>query len=78
MNRRGVLKGLGLVAMCAPAVIRTPGLLMPVRSITPYSMVATRSQGFVRFTPALELWVGDERRTALLMARPYNHSVFEQ
>lgn len=30
MNRRGFLGGL-LTALAAPAIIRTPGLLMPVR-----------------------------------------------
>lgn len=34
MNRRSLLLGLG-AALAAPAVIRTPGLLMPVRRIEP-------------------------------------------
>ena len=34
LSRRGFLAGLG-AALAAPAVIRTPGLLMPVRSIVP-------------------------------------------
>ena len=30
-SRRGFLKGLGLAIVAAPAIIKTPGLLMPVR-----------------------------------------------
>jgi hypothetical protein len=32
LTRRGLLAGLG-VALCAPAIIRTPGLLMPVKPL---------------------------------------------
>lgn len=32
MGRRGLLAGLG-AALCLPALIRTPGLLMPVRRL---------------------------------------------
>lgn len=35
MNRRGFLGGL-IAALSAPAIIRTPGLLMPVRKWLPY------------------------------------------
>lgn len=36
MNRRSFLLGLGSAALiAAPAVIRTPGLLMPVRALVP-------------------------------------------
>lgn len=31
MQRRNFLMGLGAALVCAPAVIRTPGLLMPIR-----------------------------------------------
>lgn len=31
LSRRGLLGGIGLVAVAAPAVIRTPGLLMRIR-----------------------------------------------
>jgi hypothetical protein len=31
LSRRGFLKGLGITAAVAPAIIRTPGLLMPIR-----------------------------------------------
>ena len=31
MNRRGFIKGIGLALIAAPAVIRTPGILMPIR-----------------------------------------------
>jgi hypothetical protein len=32
LSRRGLLGGLGLT-LAAPAIIRTPGLLMPVRTV---------------------------------------------
>lgn len=34
-SRRSFLCGLGAALIAAPAVIRTPGLLMPIRALTP-------------------------------------------
>jgi hypothetical protein len=59
MNRRGFLGG--LVALAAPAIIRTPGLLMPVRVI----VSAPRDYLLVPpelYEAAVRLWEGSKVR----------------
>jgi hypothetical protein len=42
LTRRGFFAGLAASALAAPAIIRTPGLLMPVKRIVPiYSVIRT-------------------------------------
>lgn len=38
-SRRGFLGGLAALAVAAPAIIRTPGLLMPVRQMLPAGLL---------------------------------------
>jgi hypothetical protein len=45
LTRRGIVSGL-FVSMAAPAIVRTPGLLMPVRNRHPIGM-----SGLVLFNP---------------------------
>lgn len=65
--RRGLLAGLGAL-LAAPAIIRTPGLLMPVRPVLGAAIGV--DLGPVKFTTGLSLYAG-LKPTLLPWSHPY-------
>lgn len=54
MRRRGFLSGLGAM-LAAPAIIRTPGLIMPVRPMIKARQIGVTYMGFETVMPTGQL-----------------------
>ena len=59
IRRRGFLAGLG-VALAAPAIIRTPGLLMPVKPVRPVMVMTLDDYAQRILNPLVDKWFHEQ------------------